>query len=68
MLKHRINFDFFDEMICERSLLFLLSMLITHLIMIKIHISELGRSRASAHELQLIDGDDFQKKMLVKYK
>lgn len=28
--------------------------------------SELGRSRASAHELQLIDCGDFQKKMLVK--
>jgi len=40
----------------------LLSILIRHLIKIKIHISELGRSRASAHELQLIDGGDFQKK------
>ena len=49
-------------MIWERSFLFLLSILIRHLIKIKIHISELGRSRASAHELQLIDGGDFQKK------
>ncbi|EHX9386265.1 hypothetical protein K3749_004394 [Escherichia coli] len=28
----------------------------------KILMSESGRSRASAHELQLIDGGDFQKK------
>lgn len=53
---------FYDEMIWKRSFLFLLSILIRHLIKIKIHISELGRSRASAHELQLIDGGDFQKK------
>lgn len=32
----------------------------------KILMSVSGRSRASAHELQLIDGGDFQKKMLVK--
>lgn len=62
MFKHRINFVFDDEMIWKRSFLFLLSILIRHLIKIKIHISELGRSRASAHELQLIDGGDFQKK------
>lgn len=66
MFKHRINFVFYDEMIWKRSFLFLLSILIRHLIKIKVHISELGRSRASAHELQLIDGGDFQKKMLVK--
>lgn len=53
---------FYDEMIWKRSFLFLLSILIRHLIKIKIRISELGRSRASAHELQLIDGGDFQKK------
>ncbi|MBZ5780784.1 MULTISPECIES: hypothetical protein [Klebsiella] len=53
---------FYDEMIWKRSFLFLLSILIRHLIKIKIYISELGRSRASAHELQLIDGGDFQKK------
>lgn len=62
MFKHRINFVFYDEMIWKRSFLFLLSILIRHLIKIKIHISELGRSRVSAHELQLIDGGDFQKK------
>ena len=53
---------FYDEMIWKKSFLFLLSILIRHLIKIKIHISELGRSRASAHELQLIDGGYFQKK------
>lgn len=30
--------------------------------------SELGRSRASAHELQLIDGGDFQKKDVSEIK
>ncbi|HBX3305107.1 hypothetical protein DN619_34440 [Klebsiella michiganensis] len=66
MFKYRINFVFCDEMIWKRSFLFFLSILIRHLIKIKIHISELGRSRASAHELQLIDGGDFQIRILMK--
>lgn len=32
----------------------------------KIFMSELGRSRASAHELQLIDGGYYQKRILIK--
>lgn len=58
MFKHRINFVFYDEMIFP---LFTININKTpH--QDKIHISELGRSRASAHELQLIDGGNFQKK------
>ena len=32
----------------------------------KIFMSESGRSRASAHELQLIDGGYYQKRILIK--